>query len=280
MQPNSLYSDPGSGVFCVHGTQERFFMPDVHVHVQYEYLYVRQGTLIVENNTEKIKVKGPCMIIHNPYTLHRAYTTDDHEGLYDRYVINFNKALLDGLAEYIDNMDKIGGLGMSVIPLTEENSDYLKNCYEDILQSNRNAQYNRSILLLALITDTLIRWYVSDGKHNRVKSNVRYINELLQYISENLSLNLTLEELADLHFISRAKLVSDFRAVTGMSVKKYVTLMRINTAMTMLRSGVSVTETAEACGFCDDSHFIITFKKYTSMTPKEFSRIRLGKYTV
>lgn len=273
MQKNSLYSDTGNGVFCTHTTHTRFLMTGVHVHVQYEYLFIRSGTVVVENNTDKVKVKGPCVVIHRPYTLHRAYTTEDHTGVYDRYVINFKEGIFGGVSEYIDNIDKIGGLGMSVINIESDAADYLTKWFEDVLEANRKKQYSRSILLLSLITDTLIQ-YMDDSESERTSSRIKYINELLQYISENLNLNLTLDELADRFFISRAKLVADFRSITGMSVKKYVTLMRVNTAMTMLRNGISVTETAENCGFCDDSHFIITFKKYMGMTPKEFSRYR------
>lgn len=273
MEKSLLYSDTGNGVFCTHTTHPRFLMTGIHVHVQYEYLFICSGTVIVENNTDKVKVKGPCVVIHKPYTLHRAYTADDHTGMYDRYVINFKDGIFGGVSEYIDNIEKIGGLGMSVVNIESDTADYLAKYFEDVLEANSKKQYSRSILLLALITDTLIQ-YMDDGESEIPSSRIRYINELLQYISENLNLNLTLDELADRFFISRAKLVADFRSATGMSVKKYVTLMRVNTAMTMLRNGISVTETAENCGFCDDSHFIITFKKYMGMTPKEFSRYR------
>lgn len=277
MQSNILYSDTGNGVFCSYMTSERFYMPNFHAHVQYEYLYIRQGTLIVESNADKEKVKGPCVIIHKPYTLHKAYTHDEHEGIYERYVINFKENLLMDFVKYFENLDRIKGFGMIVIQIDERVSEYLKRCYEDVMEANRKTEYHRSILILALITDTLIRC-MEESEPKKTSSHIKYIYEIVQYISENLHLNLTLEEIADKFFISRAKLVADFKAVTGMSVKKYVTLMKVNAAITMLRNGLSVSDTAEACGFCDDSHFIITFKTYTDMTPKEYMRKKSGEY--
>lgn len=273
MYPNFIYSDTGTGVFAMHSSQDFYYMAEAHIHIQYEYLYIHKGTVIIENNTDKIKVKGPCFVIHKPYTLHRAYTADEHTGVYDRYVVNFKDGILKDLSEYIYNIEQIGGLRMNVIRIDEKTSDYFLRCFQDIIESNENAQYKKSILILALITDTVTR-LMDEYEPERIPRHAKYIYDLLQYISENINMNLTLELLADKFFISRAKLVADFRSITGISVKKYITLMRIHTAKVMLKNGLSISQTAEACGFCDDSHFIVTFKTHTNTTPKEFLKSR------
>jgi AraC-like DNA-binding protein len=270
MLPNPLYYYPGNGVFCVHSSDEQFALPHVHAHIQVEYLIKLHGSVIVENSTEKVKLTEPTVVIHSPYTLHRAHTTDDHTGLYDRYIINFQENLLDDFAGYLD-LERIKGFGMKVIPIDEHTCENIKNCCEEILAANEKGELKRSVLILAVITDTIIKC-MSECESGRYQSKIKYIYEVMEFIAKTLHLNLTLEEIADRFFISRAKLVADFKTVTGMSVKKYTTLMKVNMAKLMLSSGHSVSETAEACGFCDDSHFIITFKRSTNLTPKEYAR--------
>lgn len=272
MLPNPLYYNPGNGVFCVHTSDEQFSLPHVHAHVQVEYLIKLRGSVIIENSMEKVKITEPTVIIHSPYTLHRAHTADDHTGLYERYIINFKENLLDDFAGYLD-LKRIKGFGMRVIPIDEHVCGYIKNCCEEIIAANEKGELKRSVLILAVITDTLIKC-MSECDVSKSPAKIKYIYEVMEFIAQNLHLNPTLEEIANRFFISRAKLVADFKTVTGMSVKKYTTLMKVNMAKHMLSSGRSVSETAEACGFCDDSHFIITFKRNTNLTPKEYVRYK------
>lgn len=275
MPPNPLYSDMGSGVFCVHAFDESFCQPYMHAHMQYEFLFVIQGSILVENSKQTVTSKPPCVIIHCPYTLHRAQTTDQHSGIYERYVINFKENLLSDFSEYID-LNRLKSFGMTQIPLAEQTSKFLKACCEQIIEANSNSNRKRSILILAVIADTLVKCMVqSESVHSA--SKLMYIHQVMEFIAETLQLNLTLEAIAERFFVSRAKLVADFKAVTGISIKKYATLMKLNMAKIMLQNGHSVSNTAQACGFCNDSHFIVAFKKHTNMTPKEYARqINLG----
>lgn len=270
MQPNPLYSDTGSGVFCIHPSDKSFNLIQAHAHVQYEFLFLVQGSILVENSKQIVKATPPCAIIHCPYTLHRAQTADDHTGVYERYVINFRESLLSDFFEYIE-ISRLKGFGMTVIPLPEKTADFLIGCCEQIIDANERGEHKRSVLILATIADTLIKCMPRAEAINS-PFKIMYIYNVMEYITENLQLNPKLEELAERFFVSRAKLASDFKTVTGMSIKKYTTFMKLNLAKIMLKKGYSVSETAEACGFSDDSHFIITFKSHTNMTPKEYAR--------
>ena len=138
MPPNPLYSDMGSGVFCVHAFDESFCQPYMHAHMQYEFLFVIQGSILVENSKQTVTSKPPCVIIHCPYTLHRAQTTDQHSGIYERYVINFKENLLSDFSEYID-LSRLKSFGMTQIPLAEQTSKFLKACCEQIIEANSNS---------------------------------------------------------------------------------------------------------------------------------------------
>lgn len=69
-----------------------------------------------------------------------------------------------------------------------------------------------------------------------------------------------------------------FRRVTGLSMKQYATIIQIQTTIRYLQEGRE-DEVYEQLGYYDQSYFIKKFKKYTSMTPREYCK-QIGPYIV
>ncbi len=88
-------------------------------------------------------------------------------------------------------------------------------------------------------------------------------------ISENYSEKNTLEDVSVLGK-SKYSVLRSFRKDFGVTPSVYHILVRIRKAKAMMLTGRSLIETALDCGFCDQSHFNRTFKKYTGLTPEEF----------
>lgn len=65
------------------------------------------------------------------------------------------------------------------------------------------------------------------------------------------------------------RLQQGFQALYGCPVHACLTRIRLNAAITMLRQGTSVTETAACCGFANLSHFSRMFRGHTGITPKQ-----------
>lgn len=88
-------------------------------------------------------------------------------------------------------------------------------------------------------------------------------------ISENYSDKNTLEDVS-VCGKSKYSVLRSFRKDFGVTPSVYHILVRIREAKAMMLKGRSLVETAFDCGFCDQSHFNKTFKKYTGLTPEEF----------
>ena len=56
-----------------------------------------------------------------------------------------------------------------------------------------------------------------------------------------------------------------------MGVHEYFTLLKITNAKSLLKSGESVTKTAEICGFANQAYFSAAFKRVTGLSPKEYA---------
>ena len=99
----------------------------------------------------------------------------------------------------------------------------------------------------------------------------RIIRDAIDYISANLAGDISVQTIADCLNISRSRLCHQFKDFTGISLWNYVISRRIQRAQSLLREGVSITETCYECGFKDYAHFVKAFSKVIGVPP--------GKYT-
>ncbi len=98
-----------------------------------------------------------------------------------------------------------------------------------------------------------------------------YTQSTIQYIEAAYADKLTVSALAKRVAISDSLLSRYFKRDVGMSIHEYVNHYRVLKAMELLSSH-SVADTCYACGFCDSSHFISVFKRYTNMTPRQYKK--------
>ncbi|CCO23495.1 helix-turn-helix domain-containing protein [Maridesulfovibrio hydrothermalis] len=94
-----------------------------------------------------------------------------------------------------------------------------------------------------------------------------------EYLTENLSGQISLDELSKIAGLSRYHLLRVFKRATGLPPHSYHLQQRIEHAKRLLRSGTPFAETALQSGFSDQSHFTNTFRKYTGATPTQYTCI-------
>lgn len=80
----------------------------------------------------------------------------------------------------------------------------------------------------------------------------------------------TLEELAELAALSRARFASRFKDKTGMTPLNYLTHWRIGVACSMLRKGRRIERIAAAVGYGSQSAFTRVFTRHIGIPPQEW----------
>ncbi|GAB7021665.1 helix-turn-helix domain-containing protein [Salidesulfovibrio brasiliensis] len=98
----------------------------------------------------------------------------------------------------------------------------------------------------------------------------RAVKRAREYLHENLSGEVTLEQLAGVAGLSRYHLLRVFRDVLGLPPHGYHMQLRIEHAKRLLREGCRFSEVALESGFSDQSHFSNTFRRYTGATPSQY----------
>ena len=90
------------------------------------------------------------------------------------------------------------------------------------------------------------------------------------FLSEDLDRKISLEDVALSAGLSRYHFLRVFKQSTGLSPHQYRTLLRIDLAKHLLRSGRPTAQVALDVGFSDQSHFSNTFRKFTGATPGQY----------
>ncbi len=119
----------------------------------------------------------------------------------------------------------------------------------------------------------LIQW---NGKMDGASSREPKLQEIDQYIIENLSENVTSTDVAAHLYMNPSYFSRYFKRLTGENFTDYFHRFKIGVAAKILeQTGESVEEVAIKCGYSDRTYFSKVFKKYTKMTPREY-RSKIG----
>ncbi|GFZ33015.1 hypothetical protein CSC2_35410 [Clostridium zeae] len=114
------------------------------------------------------------------------------------------------------------------------------------------------------LIDVIIQFTHSNQSNNNIKLVCKYV---LENIDNEISIKLISEKL----FITRTYLSEIFSKNLGISIKKYLNMVRMERAKNLIKmNNLKSYEVANKLGFKDIEYFSKVFKQYTSMTPTEY----------
>ena len=102
------------------------------------------------------------------------------------------------------------------------------------------------------------------------------IEQIIRYIEDNLTYDLSYKAVAKIFFISEKSLYKFFKKETGFTLSNYVTERRIIRAQAILSSGRTAKEAAHEAGFSDYSVFYRNFSKKVGVPPTEYAKKSLN----
>jgi AraC-like DNA-binding protein len=105
---------------------------------------------------------------------------------------------------------------------------------------------------------------------NPVSVADRRVRQVVEFITEHYSQSLPLQAIAHQVQLSPSYLSSLFHRSMGMTLNRYINLIRVNHAESLLMNNMAnVTEAAERCGFCDVYYFSRVFTEIKGYNPRD-----------
>ena len=121
--------------------------------------------------------------------------------------------------------------------------------------------------IINLMTELMVSKEATESETNSSDA----IEDVVSYIMDNLSEELSLEQLAQKANLSPFYFSRLFKKETGFSPHDYILTSRINHAKyLLLTSHLSVKDICFKLGFSSESAFCTAFKKKTSTSPGDF----------
>ncbi len=98
------------------------------------------------------------------------------------------------------------------------------------------------------------------------------MNRIITWTERHFNRNISLEDVSREFKYNKTYFCTLFKEQTGTTYLKYLNNLRISNACKLLKTGASINEISELCGFENDSYFIQLFKKTIGITPKQYQK--------
>ncbi|MBS0198901.1 MAG: AraC family transcriptional regulator [Proteobacteria bacterium] len=108
-----------------------------------------------------------------------------------------------------------------------------------------------------------------DGRH----PGYARLRRVLDHMETHYHDIVRMQSLAQLAGLSLSQLERQFHRVFHLTPQQWLTRLRINAALDLLRGDDSIAAIGQACGFSDQSAFARQFKASVGMTPRDYRRI-------
>ncbi|MBE6550023.1 MAG: helix-turn-helix transcriptional regulator [Ruminococcaceae bacterium] len=154
------------------------------------------------------------------------------------------------------------------------NVDAVRRAFKNAQKKWRSGSEERSLIAMRSLYEIILlafeesnRAYIPDKKTALITPAIEKLNE--SFCDNSLSV----ASLACMCNVSEAYFRRIFAEKYGISPKEYIINMRIDYAKQLLESGqLSVSDTAKACGYFEESHFSREFSKRVGITPREYKK--------
>ncbi len=242
----------------------------LHSHEYNELSIIEYGDITYCSDIGTYKLSGKNIIFSRAYQLHNPYVNSKNP--YKRYQVFFDYSFLSDLF-----VDKISFFltNSFVAHLSDDDFDelfaYMKNLYmhyKDDNGSKENLLALQLLLSLILLKVNTLKRINAPLYH----TSSDYIDKVILYIHEKCNEKLTIQDIASQFFVSRTKLMLDFKKYTGMTTNNYIILAKLSIAKKYLHQGYSIQKCASLCGFSSAEYFIKTFSKFNGITPAQYKR--------
>ena len=234
-----------------------------HMHTTLSIGAIDQGEVIYSAADKKANLKKDSLAIINPDTIHYCNPIGNEKRSY--YMLYIDTSYAQKIQSSL--FDSESFIPLDVILLRD------KRIYEKYIDSmNFFMAENFLIEKEQKIINLLEIIFLKTIKYKKAKSRETplHVSKAKEILAENLDLDISLNEIAKALKSNPYTLLRDFKKEMGITPHAYRMNLRIEMAKELLQRGMSISQTAQKCGFFDQSHLHRHFKAITAVTPKEY----------
>lgn len=268
-----------------------FFYNPFHYHNKLELTYIIEsvGTRFIGNHMERFKPNE--LVLVGPLATHcwkndPDYFLNNSSLTAQAIVVHFDLNFLGEAFWKVPEMNKLQQLLLQSkkgIVFSEKTTKIVstKLCALEKLKDSRK-----------IITFLEILEHLSNDQDRRVlssiiakqdlkDSNLERLNEILNYISNNFTDDISVKQLSEIIHLTPNSFCKYFKKHTRKTFKNYLNEVRIDYACSLIaEEQISMAEVGYRSGFNNISHFMRTFKKIKDTSPLKYKMTLIKNATV
>lgn len=266
-----LYDD--FRMFTLMGKENRTY--EYHYHDFCKLLIFLNGDVTYSIEGKSYKLKPFDYVLVDKGAIHKPRIAPDEP--YERVVFYISDEFFNRLKEEGCDLhycyEKAKEEGVDVLRFPAMQNTRLRGLLEEMQKNSLSGEYASKLYGKVLFTELMILLNrgCKDGTgsfDHAVTYNQKMI-DLLYYIGEHLTEELSVEELANRFYISKYHMMRQFKEETGYTIHQYITEKRVLLANSYLKTGMSATNACFQSGFKDYSTFLRAYKSRMQKSPTE-----------
>ena len=255
---------------------------EYHHHEFNKIIFFISGkvTYLIEGRAYKLKPYDLLFVSSNE--VHKPLIDPDET--YERIIIWVNPEFLERQSNECDLMScfKASLRGESnLVRLNPDLHENIKCLFKNLADESKSNRFGSIILCNALFIQLIVflNRICLDTRDFIDPDDIKYnenIKKIINYINNNLTEDLSIENISTRFFINKYYLMHNFKAETGYSLHNYIIQKRLIYAKSLIRKGCPITEAYIESGFNDYSSFVRSFKNMFGKSPKNYKGNRLS----
>lgn len=252
---------------------------ELHHHDFYEIYFLISGDVTYTIESRQYRVMPGDILLISPRELHQICVRPEMSA-YERYVLWIDPKLLQQysttLTDLTRHLDPNPPARSNLLRIKPEQASMVKYLLDQLWQESESQNYGSDLLQQSLIIQLLViinRMASKNSSQMETETHSsRAVSAVVDYVNLHYSEPLSLEQLAELVYVSKYHLSHEFNRLVGTSVYRYIQKKRLMIARQLLAQGQRPNEVYSACGFSDYAGFYRAFRNEYGISPREFTR--------
>lgn len=251
-----------------------------HCHDEFELIIIKNGTLKLNMNLQKVVLQKGDICFINSNTLHSMEL--EQEEICDFYQISFHPSLIYGdklssiylkyIKSFIEQEQLSGLLFSENICWQKEVKTLILKCFSCYEKKESGYEFLIRSYLSSIFYEFVKYGFCStDKKDDSWNKDICRVKQMMNFMKQQYKKQLTIDEIAAHGKIHRRECFRAFQRVLGISPIQYLLQYRLEMAAHLLRAtDFPISKISQEVGIQSPSYFTKMFKEKMLRTPYQY----------